>query len=363
MLAVVLHGKGDIRVERRPRPVVGHGELLLRITTAGVCGTDVAEVTNGPSLTPVHHRHPFTGHEGPVTLGHEFAGVVVEAGPGTETQIGAHVASGSGVACGHCRACTAGKTNLCSTYWTVGFHVDGGLAEYCVVPESVCVAFDTASLTDDGAALAQPMSIAVHAVRVGNLLSGARTLVIGAGGIGMFLIAAIKHVQPDAHVVVIEPDAYRRKVAVEMGCDMALAPTENPPGPFDTVFEVSGTVSGLTTSIASVARGGTIVLVGIQRSRGADLEVLRKATLDEIALVGTSAHVVSTDFPVALEILSARSDWSAIAPTVGTLWDCAAQLEHPAGDRPIKSLFSPQADTARAAGYRGSTLPATRSPS
>ena len=329
----------------------GDHDLLLQVTTAGVCGTDLAEVTHGPSLTPVFDRHPLTGHVGPITLGHEFAGVVVATGSATTTPVGSHVASGSGVSCGACPACRAGKTNLCSAYWTVGFHADGGLADYCVVPESVCVAFDETVLTDDAAALAQPMSIAVHAARAGNLAPAARVMVIGAGGIGAFLVAVVKHMQPDAQVVVMEPDPERRAVARQMGCDDALAPGDMVEGTFNTIFEVSGTQSGLLAAATAVVRGGTIVLVGIQHPGDLDRDLLRTATLDEISLVGASAHVLHSDFPTALEILAARQDWSAVAPVVGSLEDCAEQLAQPGAGRPIKSLFSPQAASRREANY------------
>ena len=113
MRAAVYHGARDVRVERLPRPRPGPGEVLLRVLRSGMCGTDATEWAAGPRTFPVARRHPVTGHLGPMVLGHEFVGEVVEAGDGALTPVGAVVASGAGVSCGRCDRCRQGRTNLC----------------------------------------------------------------------------------------------------------------------------------------------------------------------------------------------------------------------------------------------------------
>ncbi len=118
MRAAVLHSVGDLRIEEKPAPEPGAGEVLIRVTVCGVCGSDATEFGRGLVLA-----------QPPVTLGHEFAGVVEALGPGVEgLAVGASVVCGAGVSCGECKPCREGRTNLCRNYSTIGFHHDGGLA-------------------------------------------------------------------------------------------------------------------------------------------------------------------------------------------------------------------------------------------
>src|SRR5690606_34503280 len=133
--------------------------VLIRVEACGVCGSDATEYTRGPVLTVM-----------PVTLGHEFAGTVEALGDGvTNIAVGARVVSDAGVSCGHCKPCTEGRTNLCRNYSTLGLQHDGGLAGYVVSPADILLDVSDSPLTMDTLGLAQPMSIAVHAVRRSGL--------------------------------------------------------------------------------------------------------------------------------------------------------------------------------------------------
>ena len=138
--AAVYYGPGDVRFEDMPVPVAGEGELLVDVATVGICGSDVGEYVHEPHFFPVKKRHPFSGHLGPTIPGHEFSGVVAAVGPGVDGfAVGDLVASGAGVSCGHCPACRRGATNMCETYWTVGLHTHGAMAEQVTVPASCCL--------------------------------------------------------------------------------------------------------------------------------------------------------------------------------------------------------------------------------
>ena len=211
MRALRIHGQGDLRLETIARPQPGPGDVVLRITGAGICGTDATLFRLGAAVVPAG-----TPVRWPIVLGHEFAGEVVDAGPRVDGLVaGDLVACGAGVACGDCAACVAGRTNLCERYATAGVHRDGGLAEFCVVPAAICEPAAPHGVSGDAAALAQPMAVAEHAIDVGRLAAGERALVLGAGGIGAFAVWAAT--SRDASVAVYERDPSRLEIARALG--------------------------------------------------------------------------------------------------------------------------------------------------
>ena len=147
----------------------GAGEVLLRVLRASICGTDASEYAYGPRLVPLTIPHPGSGRVGPVVLGHEFIGRVVAVGEDVDgIRPGDRVVPGAGVSCGSCPWCTAGRTNLCAGYYTLGLQADGGLAEARALPARICLPVPDAC-GDDAAAMAQPLAVALHAVRRGSL--------------------------------------------------------------------------------------------------------------------------------------------------------------------------------------------------
>src|SRR3954471_16166593 len=191
MKAAVYHGAHDVRIEDRPIPPRGDGQVLLRVLRSGMCGTDATEWRSGPHLFAVDRPHPVSGHVGPLILGHEFIGEVVETGPGSAFAVGDRVAAGAGVWCGECPRCREGRTNLCWRYTTLGLNVDGGMAEFVAASEQMLAVLpDGISL--DIAALAQPLAVGLHAARRAGVTDGDRVVIIGAGAIGTFVLAGLR---------------------------------------------------------------------------------------------------------------------------------------------------------------------------
>src|SRR5882724_9813635 len=191
MKAVVYYGAGDVRVEDRPMPERADGHALLRVLRSGICGTDATEWRSGPHLFAVNRPHPVSGHVGPLILGHEFIGEVVETSPGGRFALGDRVAAGAGMWCGECPRCVEGRTNLCWSYTTLGLNVDGGMAEYVAAPETM-LALLPDGLSLDIAGLAQPLAVGLHAARRSGVADGDRVVVIGAGAIGSFVLAGVR---------------------------------------------------------------------------------------------------------------------------------------------------------------------------
>ncbi len=301
MRAAVYHAPGDVRIEAVPEPPEpADGEVLIEVTKAAICGTDSAEWAHGPLLA-----------RPPVVLGHEFTGRVVMAGPGAAAfPPGTRVVSGAGISCGRCEWCAAGRTNLCAGYRTLGLHVDGGLAEYVLSPASICRAVPD-ELDDLGAAMAQPFAVALHAARRGRVGPGRSCAVIGAGGIGAFVVAAAVALGASP-VIAADVSAARLETAAALGATVLVnADSEDvaarvlaETGGHGThvVIEASGAAASPATALRCVRRGGDVVIVGLQP--GPVPVDLFSVSTREIDVHGTLAHVCGEDLGEALAVLA-----------------------------------------------------------
>ena len=276
MRAAVFHAPGDVRIEPVPEPAApGPGELLIRVSKAALCGTDSAEWDHGPLLA-----------RPPVILGHEVTGQVVAAGAGvTGFAAGHRVVSGAGISCGRCTWCAAGRTNLCASYQTLGLHRHGGLAEYVLSPASICRVVPD-ELDDVGAAMAQPLAVALHAARRGRVAPGRSCVVIGAGGIGAFIVAALGA----THLVNAEGGDQVREVL-----------SADPEGAH-VVIEASGAPGSPAAALEMVRRGGDVVIVGLQH-HPFGIDLFSVATR-EVDMHGTLAHVCGEDLSEAVSVLA-----------------------------------------------------------
>lgn len=337
MRAAVLHAAGDLRVEERAVPSPGRGDVLVRVGVCGVCGTDATEYDRGPVLTVP-----------PVTLGHEFAGVVEAVGEGVDSLApGAVVVCGAGISCGACKRCREGRTNLCRDYRTAGLQVDGGLAGYVVVPAGVLLDVSESGLPLDTLGLAQPMAIAVHVVSRSGVRAGQVAVVVGIGGIGSFITFAAA--AAGARVVAVDRSPARLELARALGASDALLADEPLPEQLrrmgvepDVLFEVSGSSDGLEAVLSAAVPGSVIVPVGVQKTEVA--VPLGSWTLREYTVVGSVAHVFATDVPEAVRLLGSRPDWSDLAsrvlPLDGLVDDALVPLLR-GGAGQIKTLIDP----------------------
>jgi threonine dehydrogenase-like Zn-dependent dehydrogenase len=296
-----------VRVTDVPEPRgPGAGEAIVRVRRAAICGTDAAEWDHGPLLA-----------RPPVTLGHEFTGEIVDVGSSAGAwNLGDRVVSGAGVSCGACEWCRRGRTNLCVHYKTLGLHVDGGLAEYVRVPVSTLVRVPDA-LSDDASAIAQPLAVALHALRRSGVGSAESCVVLGVGGIGAFIVAGAA-ARGTAPLIAMDIDDARLAVARGLGAtehvnvrdrDLveAIRDATGGLGP-DVIIEATGAPEAPASALRAVKRGGRVLLVGLQAApRQLDLLGF---TVNEVELTTTLAHVCGQDLPEAVDILG-RTDVAA----------------------------------------------------
>jgi (R,R)-butanediol dehydrogenase / meso-butanediol dehydrogenase / diacetyl reductase len=300
--AAVFHGPRDVRIEDVPGPAApAADEVVLEVIRAAICGTDASEWDHGPILCRLG-----------VVLGHEFVARVVDAGAEvTDVRVGDRVVSGAGISCGHCYWCVHRRTNLCAEYRTLGLQVDGGLAEYVTSPASICRLVPD-RCDDDAAAMTQPLAVALHALSRVAQAPDETVAVIGAGGIGSFIIAGASRRTAEGRVVAVDIDADRLATASALGAnetvdatgrDLADLLLELTGGVgFDVVIEASGAPHAPAAAIAGARRGGRVLLVGLHNEpRALDLTPM---IVREVDIFTTVAHVCDSDIPAALELLA-----------------------------------------------------------
>ncbi|MGP2439357.1 L-idonate 5-dehydrogenase [Streptomyces sp. JW3] len=262
MRAVVAHGAEDVRVDTRPRPVPGPGQVLLALEWGGICGSDIAYWRKGASGTAA------LAH--PLVLGHEVAGRIAAPGAGVTglpegLPVTVHPARLVGD--GTLPERIAGRTNLCPRvryFGSAAFtpHTDGGFSEYRVVDADQVRPLPDGVDTERGA-LAEPLAVALHAVGRVPDLRGRTVLVNGAGPIGSLVVAAARYRGAGA-VLAADLSPAALAVARAMGAAETrdLSRGEALPADVDVVFEASGAPAALGAVLRATARGGTLVQVG-----------------------------------------------------------------------------------------------------
>ena len=333
MKAAVYYAAHDVRVEEREVPVAAEGEVLLRILRSGMCGTDGSEYKSGPKIFATVNKHPISGHQGPMILGHEFIGEVVEdSKAGGAFKVGDLVASGAGISCGQCKRCKQGRTNLCERYVTLGLNRDGGMAEFVAVPTSTLVSIPL-GMNLDAAGIAQPLAVGLHAARRSNVQDGDKVLLIGAGAIGTFVLAGLKHIV-NAEVAVLDFAGERLERASRLGADHVIEVGDGAadkireifgPTGVDVAIEASGAPGQMAFALKQVKRGGTMLQVGLPTSQ-VEFDV-HPVVMSEISIQTTLAHVCSEDLAPALEILTSTTLAKEMVEGVHPLSEIVNQLE------------------------------------
>ncbi len=300
MRALVLSEPKRLDVREVPDPVVGERGVLVRVRACGICGSDV---------------HGYDGSSGrrlpPVVMGHEAAGVVERVGPGvTGFAPGGRVTFDSTVSCGGCAYCREGRSNLCDKRTILGvscaeFRREGAYAEYVSVPEHIVYPVpDQVPL--EQAAMVEPISVAVHAVSRAAMPARA-AVVVGTGTIGLLVLQALR-AAGTRRVLAVEVDEGKLALARRLGADVGINPTRVDAaaevrrlteGGADVAMECVGATEPIKTAVASVRKGGSVVLVG--NIAPAIQLPLQQVVAGELTLLGTAAS--SGEYPRAIELL------------------------------------------------------------
>ena len=288
MKAIVIHAAHDLRLEERETGKPGPGEVLVAMAAGGICGSDLHYYNHGGFGT-VRLREPMI-------LGHEVAGHVEAAGPGvTRVKAGDLVAINPSRPCGSCLYCAQGQFNHCLNMRFYGSampfpHVQGAFCSRLVAHENQCEKV-APGVTAGEAAMAEPFSVALHALAQAGGVAGKQVLITGCGPIGALCLIAARHAGA-AEIVVSDMAEPALKFARTLGADATLraaAPEDFEPyardkGQFDVVLECSGSPAALAVALPVARPRATIVQLGL----GGDMTVpMNMLVAKEIGLRGS----------------------------------------------------------------------------
>jgi 2-desacetyl-2-hydroxyethyl bacteriochlorophyllide A dehydrogenase len=298
MRRVIVTAPGTFEVAEVEVPTPGPGEALVHTSVSGVCGSD---------LHAAHGRHPFVPL--PYRPGHEVVGVVAAIGAEvTGVEPGQRVTVEPTLPCWECKMCTTERENLCENLRFFGCGYDqGGMADYFTIPAGrlhrVPDGFD-----DSQAALIEPLSTPVHAVRLAGDLTGRTVAILGAGTIGLLTLAAARHFGA-GRVVVTDMLPAKRALALELGADAVVdaggtdvvAEVRAALGQSaDVVFDCVANQFTVSQAIGMALKAGTVVIVGVP---GGDVTIPLPLVQDQQVRIQGSATYRPVDFATAIEII------------------------------------------------------------
>ncbi|PYB75469.1 zinc-dependent alcohol dehydrogenase family protein [Rhizobium wuzhouense] len=271
MKAMRLEGIGQLFTREVDKPVPGPEELLVRVEACGVCGTD---------------RHLFHGEfpsKPPVTLGHEFAGIIEAMGTEvTGFAIGDRITGDPNIACGRCSHCVNGRVNLCRNLQAIGIARDGGFADYVIVPQKQAFLLP-ANLDPMFGAFCEPLACCLHGIDLAEIKAGSSVVVLGGGVIGL-LTVQLARLAGASTVILSTRQASRRELAEELGATASVDPSSSDiiesitgpnglvPGGVDVVLECAGVAETVQQATKLVRPGGTVVILGVM-AQGEKVEI------------------------------------------------------------------------------------------
>ena len=327
MAAAVYRSPGVLAVEARPVPRPGPDELVVRVHSCGICGSDIHQLRDGWGSRPG------------TVAGHEWSGTIAAVGDDvTGWAVGEHVVGGASPRCGTCRRCREGKPSQCENRALMtGGHADGAFAEY-ILCRAAGVLRLPEGLSPRHAALAEPLSVALHGITRSGVAPGDTVMVFGAGPIGALSIAALS-ATGITDITVVEPHEPRRRLATDLGATTVVDPADLDVFPsweperlsaraVHVVLECSGHKAAIQAAFHQLLRGGILVMVGA----GIDHPTfdINRMILNELTVTGSFVYdlggferalalLASEDFPADLLIDPADVPLNAIGEALEDL--------------------------------------------
>lgn len=260
MKAAVYVSKDTIEIQDLPIPKPGVGEILLKVSACGICGTDCHILAGEVPLA-----------KPPVVLGHEICGTVAELGKGVSSlKVGDNICVDPVIGCGVCVSCKQGMTNLCDAPTIIGYKLPGGFEEYTLVPESHAYRIDS-SVGIEGGVLSETLACVLHGYDRLNLKAGSSAMILGAGCVGLLWTELLRK-SPITTLIQTDVIDFRVNLAEELGAELVLNPKKEDlkkavlnalPGGVDYLIDATGEAAPIQEALPLVRKGGTVMLFGV----------------------------------------------------------------------------------------------------
>jgi L-iditol 2-dehydrogenase len=334
MRASVMTGVGTLQIEERPVPSPGPHEVLIEVAAVGVCGSDVHYYRNG-------RIGDFIVEE-PMILGHELSGRIAAVGDGVDAgRVGQRVAVEPQHPCRRCRQCTAGRYNMCPEmkfYATPP--VDGAFCRYVTIGAEMAHPVPD-SMSDDAAALLEPLSVAIATMRKAEIAPGSTVLIAGAGPIGVICAQAARAFGA-ARIVVSDPVPSRRERVLRFGATEVLDPTVNDIAALDpqvdAFIDASGAAPAVVSGIMAVGPAGRVVLVGM----GTGDYALPISYIQFMEITVTGVFRYTDTWPAAIHLVSSGAvDLDSLVTGRYDLEHVADALDSDTEPTSLKSIVMP----------------------
>ena len=293
MKALVYYGNRDLRLESVDEPSPAAAEVKIKVDYCGICATDIEEYLYGPVFISGDTPNPLTGKKIPLITGHEITGTVVELGASvSDIRRGQRVVLNGVLTCKQCWWCKHDQEQQCPSMAGVGFGIDGGLAEYMVWPADQVVTLPD-NVTSEEAALVEPASVAMHAVRRTNMQPGNRVVILGVGTVGLLALQVAR--TRGAIVYAVDRRQISLDLARELGADAIINSEIEDAGArlleltngvgADIVIDAAGGSETPALAVSWTRRGGRVLLVAIYTAQ---------PTFDFNSLVGTEVEMAGS---------------------------------------------------------------------
>lgn len=296
MLAAIYDGTDILNLEEYSLQKLAKSEVLVEVNYCGVCGTD-RHIIKGEAPAKI-----------PVILGHEYSGVVVDKAADIENvNVGDKVAVNPNIHCGYCKYCRKGLVNFCENHQALGVTLNGGFAEYSVVPASQIYKLPgNADLSQ--VAFAEPISCCLRGVSQAEIKPGDSVVIVGGGSIGLIMVQLAK-LSGASKIILIEPVELKRKAASKYGADLSYSPTQknlkdiiddHTNGGPDVAIECVGKSESVELAVELVDRGGRVIIFGLSNANKSVSLNLRKLFLKEIKIRNSFLNPFTFDAAVNL---------------------------------------------------------------
>ena len=330
MKAVVLSAVNALAIAEIEKPKPGSKECLVKVLACGICGTD---------RHIYHGEYPSTK---PVILGHEFGGVIEDAGPGSKFKVGQIVSVDPNIVCGECVDCKAGRTAFCPGLTALGVNINGGLAEYVLTPERQIYPVRN-DLNPLHLAFIEPLACSIRGVDLANLKGGERVAILGGGVIGLLVVQLAK-LAGASEIVLITRQKFRRDVALKIGATRVIDPNSEDVNTsvknMDVTFECAGAVETFKQSQNITRRGGSVIVLGLTAS-DATLEINPfNVVVNELRIQGSFLNPLTQGRAAEL-VESGKLNLDILISKVVDLAGVQAILDAPPAEGDIKYIACP----------------------